>query len=58
MNCEVCGKEGMNEENNHCYGCGHIICNECCIDEDGDLIIGHHTLSSHKKAHQKKKAKP
>lgn len=57
VKCESCGKNGLDKENDFCYGCGHIICNDCCFDEEDDLIAGEHSLSTHKRALKKKSGK-
>jgi hypothetical protein len=48
MNCESCGKEGQDEKKDYCYGCDHIVCTNCCIDVEGNLIAGEHSLEDHK----------
>ena len=57
MKCECCGKEGQDKEKSFCYGCHHIICLDCCLDEDGELICGEHTINDHKKALKKREKK-
>lgn len=49
MKCECCGKNGQTKEENFCYGCHHIVCIECTFDR-GCIIMGKHTLGTHKKA--------
>ena len=56
MKCECCGKNGLNKEDDLCYGCNHVVCDECCYDENGELIAGKHSLKSHKDALEKKEA--
>jgi len=50
MNCEVCGKPSQNKNDNFCYGCGHIICSDCCYDAKYDDIIGSpHNIRTHQR---------
>ena len=57
VKCECCGKPGQNKEHDFCYGCGHVICDECSLDEDGEIIGWEHTLADHKRALRKKRSK-
>ena len=51
MNCEVCGKPDQNEHEDFCYGCGHILCTDCCHDLENDDIIGSpHNIRTHQRA--------
>jgi hypothetical protein len=44
IKCESCGKEGMDEKLDYCYGCGHIVCTDCSKG-----VSGNHKLEDHKK---------
>ena len=52
--CEVCGKELADKDENTCRGCWHVVCVDCCQDQDGDWIIGCHTIRAHKIAFKAK----
>ena len=55
MKCEVCGMPNQDKEQDFCYGCGHIICTDCCFDLFEDDLIGwDHYLQRHIRVFEKK----
>ena len=57
VECECCGKQGCDPEEDFCYGCRHVICDECSYGEDGDILGWDHTLDDHKRALERRKWK-
>lgn len=55
MNCEVCGKPCQDEHEDFCYGCGHVLCTDCCHDiERNDVIGSPHNIRTHQRMFQLK----
>ena len=55
--CEVCGEPGQDKERDFCYGCGHILCTDCCHDLERDDVIGSpHNIRTHRRVFLKKVA--
>lgn len=51
IKCEVCGKPDQDKHGSFCYGCGHIVCTDCCHDLERDDIIGSpHNIRTHQRA--------
>lgn len=53
VKCEVCGKPDLDKHGDFCYGCGHIVCTDCCTDIDG-FLLGGHNIRTHRKEFWKK----
>lgn len=55
VKCEVCGKPRQDKKGDFCYGCGHIVCTDCCHDHEFDDIIGNpHNIRTHRRVFQRK----
>jgi len=39
VKCEVCGKGDLDQGQDFCYGCGHIVCTDCCYDSEYDEFL-------------------
>jgi len=49
IKCEVCEKPNQDKENDLCYGCGHILCTDCCYDPfNSDIIGSPHNIRTHR----------
>lgn len=50
IKCEICGKPDQDKDTSFCYGCGHVICTDCCIDLERDDVIGSpHNIRTHQR---------